>query len=527
VSGQHLQPHRQITLLARLGLLLLACGWLLGPAPVALADVIIVNTTSDTANPLKCRLRDAIIAANTNAVTNGCPAGLPGMDTIHFNWGVICQAILCKLTLASPLPKVTEDLTIDGLGLNPTISGDHLYGIFDFGVVVANLSNLYLIDASTNYAGAIHVKGATLTLDHVHISNSQAAFGGAILTEGGTLFVSHSEFISNSADFGGAIDLGTGTAIISSSSFTANVASQSGGAISVIFLSRVDATGSLFDRNRAVFSGGAIYAQDLQVQTSVAGSTFTNNQTLTPTANDGGGAIYNVGVLTLTSSTLADNVSASEGGALYVLYGQATVRNSTFSGNSARGSGGAISGFSNSPVFPARVNLNNVTLSDNTADLDNNNFGDGGGLAIATGFVTATVANSILAGNFDTPNNLGVGTVYPDCSGQLEALHFTLIGLSEGCSVVAGQSSGNKTGSSLNPLDALLGPLADNGGPTQTRALLAGSPALNAGNPAAPGSGGLACEAADQRGLPRPNGFACDMGAFEAGGRLYLPAIQK
>ncbi len=66
----------------------------------------------------------------------------------------------------------------------------------------------------------------------------------------------------------------------------------------------------------------------------------------------------------------------------------------------------------------------------------------------------------------------------------------------------------------MNPL---LGPLANNGGPTQTHALLAGSPAIDAGNPATPGSGGNACEATDQRGYARPAGLACDIGAYEFG----------
>ena len=61
----------------------------------------------------------------------------------------------------------------------------------------------------------------------------------------------------------------------------------------------------------------------------------------------------------------------------------------------------------------------------------------------------------------------------------------------------------------------MLGPLQDNGGPTFTHALLAGSPAIDARNPAAPGSGGNACEATDQRGVARPQGAACDIGAFE------------
>src|SRR5438552_1486693 len=135
MAGPHFPPRRRAALPARMTLLLLVCGWLLGPAPVALAGSITVNSSSDTiVGPTICRLRVAIQAANTNAIVNGCPAGQPGLDTIHFNWGHICQVTFCKLTLGSALPKVTEDLTIDGVGQNPTISGDHLYGIFDFDV---------------------------------------------------------------------------------------------------------------------------------------------------------------------------------------------------------------------------------------------------------------------------------------------------------------------------------------------------------------------------------------------------------
>jgi hypothetical protein len=76
-----------------------------------------------------------------------------------------------------------------------------------------------------------------------------------------------------------------------------------------------------------------------------------------------------------------------------------------------------------------------------------------------------------------------------------------------GCTITAG--TGDISGES-----PLLGSLADNGGPTQTLALTTG-PALEAGDPATPGSGGNACETTDQRGLCRPGGTACDIGAYE------------
>jgi hypothetical protein len=64
-------------------------------------------------------------------------------------------------------------------------------------------------------------------------------------------------------------------------------------------------------------------------------------------------------------------------------------------------------------------------------------------------------------------------------------------------------------------VSANLGPLASNGGPTQTHALNAGSVAIDAGDPGVPGSGATACETTDQRGITRPQGPGCDIGAFE------------
>jgi len=233
MPGQPFQPRRLARVLTHLALLLLAGGWLLGPAPAALADAIVVNSTSDTFDPSHaCNLRDAITAANNDSPVHGCAAGQPGLDVIHFNWGPICQVTFCQLKLNGPLPQVTETVTIDGVGQFPTISGQNLYGIFDFGVVSATVANLRLVNAKTT--SAIHVEGATLTLDHMQFANNQAGFGGGILAENGTLFISHSDFIGNSADFGGALSLAPATAIIASSFFTANTATFAGGAISAI-----------------------------------------------------------------------------------------------------------------------------------------------------------------------------------------------------------------------------------------------------------------------------------------------------
>ncbi len=131
-------------------------------------------------------------------------------------------------------------------------------------------------------------------------------------------------------------------------------------------------------------------------------------------------------------------------------------------------------------------------------------------LAHAATFTQVTFQNTILAGN-----NASQG---PDCwtpADPLPSTGFNLIQNTSGC-VLTGDTIGNILGS-----DPRLGPLQDNGGPTFTHALLAGSRAIDKGNPAVPGSGGSACAATDQRSGARPvdgdtDGLArCDIGIFE------------
>ncbi len=114
------------------------------------------------------------------------------------------------------------------------------------------------------------------------------------------------------------------------------------------------------------------------------------------------------------------------------------------------------------------------------------------------------LANTIVAQN----TNAGA----PDCgdTGTVTSAGYDLIGNSTGCTFVAG--TGDQVGSGAAPIDPLLGPLGANGGLTATVPLASGSPAIDTGNPAVPGSGGDACAATDQRGAPRA---LCDIGAYE------------
>jgi|GEM_PF-5862033 len=204
-----------------------------------------------------------------------------------------------------------------------------------------------------------------------------------------------------------------------------------------------------FDNNQTSFQGGAV---DLQlVDLTVEDSTFSNNHAATQSA---GGAI---------------NSNQSRG----------SIVNSTFSGNTA-GVAGALS-FSRGPVATHLNLINNTFTANQGTRLI-------GGILISVDQLT--LSNNIIAGN------LGA-----DCS------------LSSPSLVTEHNLDGDNTCHLTGPGDLpgtnpLLGPLANNGGPTNTHALLAGSSAIDAGN-------NSTCPAADQRGVTRPQGPFCDMGAYE------------
>ena len=228
--------------------------------------------------------------------------------------------------------------------------------------------------------------------------------------------------------------------------------------------------------------GGAIENSGLLILASstVSGSTGSR-----------GGDIFNGSTLTVINSTISGNTGSSAGGGIYN-QGTLTVTNSTISGNTgnANGGGGIFNG-------SGAATINNSTISGNTS----NNVG--GGINRVVG--TVELINTIVAGN--------TGSSSPDCAGSPTYLGHNLVGHLAGCGYVA--AAGDVTGTLDLALDPMLAPLQNYGGPTETHALLPGSAAIDAANPATPGSGGNACEANDQRGIPRPLGAACDIGTYE------------
>jgi hypothetical protein len=185
------------------------------------------------------------------------------------------------------------------------------------------------------------------------------------------------------------------------------------------------------------------------------------------------------------------------------------VSNSTLSGNSAYYSGGGIYNLGR------LVTLTNVTLTANRANTGGS--GVGGGLFVASG--SPVLHNTLIAGNFRG----ATGTTRDDVYGALNPSgDYNLIGDGTGMSGLINGVNGNLVGSADNPIDPLLGPLDDNGGPTLTHALLSGSPAIDAGN------NDYATDW-DQRGdgFPRIVNGIIDIGAFEYQGDGSRPLVTR
>ncbi|MHB1133115.1 MAG: choice-of-anchor Q domain-containing protein [Chloroflexota bacterium] len=382
----------------------------------------------------------------------------PG-DTIAFDASLAGQTI----TLASVL-YLAKNVTIDGSALATpvTISGNNAVQVFSVSSgAIANLNGLKITGGAASHGGAIS-NGGTLTITDCTVSANRGTWGGAIINSG-TLTIAGSTFSANHASWGSAIlnDV-EGTLTVTHSTFSDHTGAS---AISTDGIMTV--AHSTFRAN----GGGAI---DSMGMTTVENSVFS--------ANIGYGAIDNssspmgLGNLIVTNSTFTGN-QGSHGGAIANtgpagLQATLVVTNSTFSANSGS-FGGAI-------YSTGALTLANSTLSGNSTDFI------GGGLFISGG--TLSYTNTIVA------NSTGV-----DC--YLDSEDASII-TNVGNLVEDGACSPAFTG------DPKLGPLADNGGPTQTFALLAGSPAIDAGN-------ATACPATDQRGVARPLGAGCDIGAYE------------
>ena len=234
-------------------------------------------------------------------------------------------------------------------------------------------------------------------------------------------------------------------------------------------------------------SGSSSYGGGIQNNTSavltISNTTISGNSS----ANHAGG-INNNGTITITSSTISGNTAANAGGG-FVNIGTLSIFNSTIFGNIAtNASGGGI--FNNTAL-----NITNTTIASNSAVSGGGILGNGGSLNIAN----TIIANSTSGGDY-----AGSGTIGTNLNNLVEDGSIT-------------DASSTPTGSGNISGDPLLGTLQNNGGPTQTLALLSGSPAIAAGD--ATISNAAPVNGLDQRGVTR-SPTAPSIGAFE-----YVPPV--
>ena len=476
----------------------------LGTTPVYAAGIT-VNTNVDeiTTNGL-CSLREAIVNANDDAATYpDCVAGFE-TDTITFAGNYMITLV------GAQLPIIASEIIIKGNGAANTIiqananPNTATYRVFQVGGVTPGNLTLDSVTVRhgkcfglcggvrTSTGGAIsNVFYSTLTIINSTISASYAGNGGGIYSDkDSNLILTNSSISGNTAydDGGGIYLVGAGT--ITNSTISGNSAILGGGVrilpdtyLQNAPLRKIIST--TISGNMASEDGGGVYNENYS--SKITNSTISEN-----TATYDGGGVYNSGIakILIDSSTLSRNF-AGTGGAIKN-DGLMWLGNTTVSGNEAYDYGGGI--YSDGTTY-----IHNSTIVFNTL-IVGTNFGAGG----IDGNGNATLYNSIVAGN-----TRAITSEYRDCSGN-----FNLWGLSLFYDVTNCTFIGTGRAGYFGPLN-YLGPLQDNGGPTWTHALLPGSYAIDTGD-------NTLCAQypiynLDQRGVTRPQGSRCDVGAFELG----------
>ena len=464
-------------------------------------------------------LRQAIASANAG-------------DTVSLS------GVTGTIALTTDELSISKGIKIIGPGADKvTVSGNHALRVFYTNAANVAISGLRIADGHESIGSALYIEGsgASVTISNCVLdSNSSDNGGGGIFNDQAKLNVVGCTFTNNSTDSGGG-------AIFNSF-----------GALSV--------QGSTFASNVATYSGAAIHNCANSGTASINGCTFSSNYQISTNTGYalGGDALFNEsGNMTVDNSTFNSNVGFDCGAIYNYNGGKLNVTRSTFTGNSATGRsfGGAIFSGNNTGYSPSlsvegctfagnsgtavRVSAGAALIRSNT--FTRNSATDYGG---ALYFSNATVAlyNNTISGNSATKNGGGVynnnatvnvrdclialntvesGGQGPDVSGVFNSQNYNLFSDVTGATI-----NGTKTHNIISSAPKL-GDLADNGGPTQTMALLSGSPAIDKGF-----SGGIAI---DQRGFTRiadnasivnaVGGDGSDIGAFEMQGSAAKPSL--
>jgi CSLREA domain-containing protein len=464
-------------------------------------NTITVNTLVDTGHVATdglCSLREAIDSANRNlasgAVSGECAAGSSsGSDLIDLT------GLTGTMNIGGPFVDITTDMIINGPGSSLlTIRRNSFNSFRLFNITSGNvgLSGITVRDGRTQDGTALSEGGGirnlgTLTMTDVTVtanrtatgqsgSNFQPGSNGGGIYNQGVLTMTHCSVTANT----------TGNTGINGSSAVGAGGGDGGGISNAATLIMTDCVvsgnltgfGTLSVGNGR---GGGIYNTGTLMLTNTS---VTNNST-SNSINDTGGSgagIYNSGNATLTSSTISNNSTHTSSGAFgtgagIFNQGGLTILASTVSNNTTNSLGGGIDSENN-----AMLKMVNSTISGNTAQT-------GGGL-VDHNTVLLSLTNCTLTNN--SPNGATVTTAQTsarntiiagnggsfDVAGNLTSQGHNLIGKSDGTNGFTNGVNNDQVGTSGSPLNPLLGPLANNGGPSETHALLAGSPALNNGD---------------------------------------------
>ncbi len=456
-TRQHTLP--VFGLLAVLALLMLA----LGVRPVAAAGIV-VNSNADTvAVDGVCTLREAIINANNDDQSGSvdCTAGSLA-DTITFDADY-------TITLVDrQLPQITTEMTITGKGAANTI-------------IQASTCNPVTLPGGCTPASwrAFYVDSTgNLTLDGLTVRHG----------------------VSDNATYGGGGISNLGTLTVINSTISGNTTISGGGGIS--YFGTLTVINSTISGNNSDYSGGGIAGSSTL---TVSNSTISGNMAI----DEGGGVYSNGGILDIIDSTISGNVSGKTGGGITSQNKKAQITNSTVKGNTVNGYGGAGGGI----YVKDDLAVTNSTISNNAVNGGN---GRGGGVYIRSlAAPVIKITNSTISGNTAVVG----GGLYQDYNAitMINSL-LTANGpnncgnlVADASNIADDASCGSATQKTAGEIN--LAPLADNGGPTQTHALMAGSAAIDFN--ASASCTGAPVNGLDQRGETRPQGAGCDTGAFE------------
>ena len=414
-------------------------------------------------------------------------------ETITFDPKVFAQAQ--TITLASgeiALGNVFGKETITGPAARVTISAGGKSRVFEIDAgVTASLSGLTISGGLANKGGGVLSTG-TATLTNCTVTGNESDTNGGGLVSYGPLTLIGCTVTSNSANMGAGL-FSTGTLTLTNCAVSQNFGGQDGALVNT---GTATATNCSFTNNAANQFGGLANPGTM----TLTNCTISGNGT----EQGGAGGFINNGTLTMIDCTLSGNLTVSvpdagggNGGGL-ANYGKADLTNCTLNGNGCIiNSNGATAGFGGGiqNAASATLNLLDCTLSANVA-------GTGGGL---NNLGSATLTNTIVAGNKNTPGAPSDIAVTKNVSGS-----YNLIG--------TGGSGGLTNGVNGNIVDVSnpgVGSLGSYGGPTQTMALLPGSPAIGKAT-------ATSAVTTDQRGMPR--GAVVDIGAFQYSLAVESPA---